>query len=83
MRPADQVGAETLEIMQGAPRYNRWQYDRVAPYLGRRICEVGSGIGNMSILLREVGPELLVLRIPIPITARSCGIEWAICPKWW
>lgn len=61
IRPADQAGAETLEIMQAAPRYNRWQYSRVAPYLGRRICEVGSGIGNMSTLIRGSAPELLVL----------------------
>jgi SAM-dependent methyltransferase len=61
MRPADPAGAETLEIMQAAPRYNRWQYDRVAPFLGRRVCEVGSGIGNMSALFLDGAPELLVL----------------------
>jgi SAM-dependent methyltransferase len=61
IRPADPAGAETLEIMQAAPRYNRWQYDRVAPFLGRRICEVGSGIGNMSALFLDGAPELLVL----------------------
>jgi SAM-dependent methyltransferase len=59
--PADQAGAKTLEIMQAAPRYNRWQYSRVAPYLGRRICEVGSGIGNMSTLILGGAPELLVV----------------------
>ena len=47
--------------MQAAPQYNRWQYDRVAPFLGRRVCEVGSGIGNMSALFLNGGPELLVL----------------------
>lgn len=59
--PADPAGAETLEIMQAAPRYNRWQYSRVAPYLGRRVCEIGSGIGNMSALILDGAPELLVL----------------------
>lgn len=59
--PADRAGAETLQIMQAAPRYNRWQCSRVAPYLGRRICEVGAGIGNMSTLLLGNAPELLVL----------------------
>jgi SAM-dependent methyltransferase len=47
--------------MQAAPRYNRWQYSRVAPYLGRRICEVGAGIGNMSNLILGGAPERLVL----------------------
>jgi SAM-dependent methyltransferase len=60
-RPADQAGAETLEIMQAAPHYNRWQYSRIAPYLGRRICEVGSGIGNMSGLILDASPDLLLL----------------------
>ena len=59
--PADRAGVETLEIMRAAPRYNRWQYSRVAPYLGRRICEVGSGIGNMSTLILGGPPELLVV----------------------
>jgi SAM-dependent methyltransferase len=61
IRPADQAGAETLEIMEAAPNYNSWQFSRVAPYLGRRICEVGSGIGNMSALIAGSRPELLVL----------------------
>lgn len=47
--------------MQAAPQYNRWQFGRVAPYLGKRICEVGSGIGNMSALLLGRTPDLLVL----------------------
>jgi SAM-dependent methyltransferase len=58
---ADKAGAETLAIMQAAPRYNRWQFQRIAPYLGRRICEVGAGIGNMSALIAESQPEQLVL----------------------
>ena len=59
--PADQAGAETLEIMEAAPRYNSWQFSRVAPYLGRRICEVGAGIGSMSALIADSRPDLLVL----------------------
>ena len=59
--PADLAGAETLQIMSAATRYNHWQYTRVAPYLGRRICEVGAGIGNMSSLILGGTPNLLVL----------------------
>jgi SAM-dependent methyltransferase len=61
---AQVAGAETLEIMAGAPRYNAWQYEVLAPYLGRRILEVGSGIGNISQHLVEAGPELVVLTDP-------------------
>jgi SAM-dependent methyltransferase len=59
--PADLAGAETLEIMQAAPRYNAWQFRRIAPFLGRRICDVGAGIGNMSALIQGGSPDLLVL----------------------
>ena len=59
--PLDQVGADTLEVMSAAPRYNAWQYRRIAPFLGRRICEIGSGIGNMSALLASRPVERLVL----------------------
>jgi SAM-dependent methyltransferase len=58
--PGDHAGAETLELLAEAPRYNRWQFDMVAPYLGKRILEVGAGIGNMSELFLERHPELLV-----------------------
>jgi SAM-dependent methyltransferase len=44
----DVVGAATLERMATAPRYNRWMYDRLSPWIGQRVLEVGSGIGNMS-----------------------------------
>ncbi len=57
----DIAGAETLEIMASAPRYNAWQYEAIAPYLGRRVLEVGSGIGNMSRHLVESGRERVVL----------------------
>jgi SAM-dependent methyltransferase len=59
--PLDRVGADTLEVMSAAPRYNAWQYRRIAPFLGRRVCEVGSGIGNMSALLASRPLDRLVL----------------------
>lgn len=58
--PGDAAGAETLELLASAPRYNRWQFEVVAPFLGRRILEVGAGIGNMSAQFLEGHPELLV-----------------------
>lgn len=44
----DVVGAATLERMAAAPAFNRWMYDRLQRWIGRRVLEVGSGIGNMS-----------------------------------
>jgi SAM-dependent methyltransferase len=59
--PSDHAGVETLEILAEAPQYNRWQFDMVAPWLGKRILEVGAGIGNMSDQFLEVRPDLLVV----------------------
>ena len=61
IRPGDHAGAATLELLAEAPQYNLWQHDVVAPYLGRRILEVGAGIGNMSALFLQTRPELLVV----------------------
>src|SRR5205809_8115082 len=57
--PADPVGAATLERMAVAPRYNRWMFERLRPWVGRRVLEIGAGIGNMSAFL--VDRERLVL----------------------
>jgi SAM-dependent methyltransferase len=46
--PVDDVGAETLRRMSGLEAYNRWLHDRFDAYLGRRILEIGSGIGNQT-----------------------------------
>jgi SAM-dependent methyltransferase len=69
--PLDAAGFETLEIMAEAPRYNAWQYRRIAPFLGRRICEVGSGLGNMSRYLVEHESELTVLTDMDPVYLRT------------
>jgi SAM-dependent methyltransferase len=52
--------------MAAAPHYNIWQYCRIARFVGHRVCEVGSGNGNMSALLTHNRPELLLLTDPDP-----------------
>lgn len=44
----DPVGAATLERMATAQAFSRWMYQRLAPWIGQRVLEVGSGIGNIS-----------------------------------
>lgn len=61
LRVGDVAGAETLDIMSAAPRYNRWQYDVIAPWIGKRVLEVGSGVGNMSEHLVAHQREFVVL----------------------
>jgi hypothetical protein len=47
-----------LELLSEAKNYQGWLVDTVQPFLGKRILEVGSGIGNLSVNL-PLG-ELLV-----------------------
>jgi SAM-dependent methyltransferase len=44
-----------------APRYRQWEYDLVAPYLGRSVLEIGSGMGYFSEKLVESGRDRVVL----------------------
>ena len=46
--PGDDVGAITLRRMAALAPYNRWLHERFEHYLGSRILEVGSGVGNQT-----------------------------------
>jgi len=46
--PRGDVGAITLRRMANLAGYNAWLHKMFAPYLGRRILEVGSGVGNQT-----------------------------------
>lgn len=61
-KAADPVGAATLEMLGGAPAFNRWMFERISPWIGSPLLEIGSGIGNMSQFL--VGQESVVLTDP-------------------
>jgi SAM-dependent methyltransferase len=49
-----------------APRYRQWEYDLVAPFLGRSVLEIGSGMGYFAEKLAESGLDRLVLTDPDP-----------------
>ncbi|MGH7605889.1 MAG: class I SAM-dependent methyltransferase [Gemmatimonadales bacterium] len=51
--PADPTGAATLERLARATRFNRWMFDRIRPWIGRRVLEVGAGLGNLSAFLLD------------------------------
>ncbi len=46
--PAHDVGAVTLRRMSRLQGYNAWLHDRFDGYLGKRVLEVGSGVGNQT-----------------------------------
>src|SRR5438093_12766688 len=49
--PADPVGTATPERMAVAPRYNRCMFERLRPWVGRRVLEIDAGIRNISAFL--------------------------------
>ena len=53
------VGIETLRRMKKLTRYGRWVFDRILPYVGERVLEAGSGLGNNSVFFLD--RELLIL----------------------
>ena len=63
-RAGERDGEPVCEYAFGAtpaPRYRQWEYELVAPYLGRSVLEVGSGMGHFSEKLAESGRDRLVL----------------------
>jgi 2-polyprenyl-3-methyl-5-hydroxy-6-metoxy-1,4-benzoquinol methylase len=45
----------TLFILEGAEAYHRWIFEKIRPYIGVNILEVGCGIGNLTGLLLRQG----------------------------
>ena len=60
---------QTLQKMKKLHRYNQWIFLKFRPFLGRRVLEVGSGIGNITkflldrelIIATDVEPKYLAL----------------------
>jgi SAM-dependent methyltransferase len=44
-----------------APRYRKWQIESVRPYCGRRVLELGPGMGHFAAELDALGLDRLVL----------------------
>jgi SAM-dependent methyltransferase len=47
------ITVSDLKIMNGAINYRRWLFDQVAPFVGRRVFEIGAGIGNYTEFLLD------------------------------
>jgi SAM-dependent methyltransferase len=60
-QPFDSTTCEHAFGATAAPRYRQWEYDLVAPFLGRSVLEVGSGMGYFAEKLAESRVERLVL----------------------
>ena len=55
----DHVG-ETLAMLAHADRYNQWMFDNIRPYLGRRVVEIGCGIGNFTAAIASTDASQVV-----------------------
>ncbi|HEY7389138.1 MAG TPA: bifunctional glycosyltransferase/class I SAM-dependent methyltransferase [Bryobacteraceae bacterium] len=41
-------GAMILDSLAGTARFNRWMAETIRPWMGKRVLELGAGIGNMT-----------------------------------
>jgi 2-polyprenyl-3-methyl-5-hydroxy-6-metoxy-1,4-benzoquinol methylase len=46
-------GLSNLYLLAGADNYNAWLFDAIKPYIGRRVLEVGAGIGTFTSYLLD------------------------------
>jgi SAM-dependent methyltransferase len=57
----DSATCEHAFGVTAAPRYRQWEYELVAPFLGRSVLEVGSGMGHFAEKLVAAGLDRIVL----------------------
>jgi 2-polyprenyl-3-methyl-5-hydroxy-6-metoxy-1,4-benzoquinol methylase len=50
----------TLFLLEGADAYHQWVFEKIRPFLGKDILEVGCGIGNLTELLLSQGRVIAV-----------------------
>lgn len=53
-------GTDTLTLISGADKFNRWMYETIKPHCSGNILEIGSGIGNISQFFIKEGAEILL-----------------------
>ena len=41
-------GQEILDAFAHTPKFNRWMADTIRPYVGKRVLEIGAGMGNLT-----------------------------------
>ena len=47
------AGTRTLELLQVAHNYSQWIYERLRPGIGRRVLEIGCGLGTITQMLLD------------------------------
>jgi SAM-dependent methyltransferase len=57
---------EPLEVTREARNYNAWLYGRARPHLGRRVLDLGAGIGTFTELAADDGRDVIALEPHAP-----------------
>lgn len=57
---ASATGGRTLEVFADTPQLNEWIYSKLGAGVGGDVLEIGSGIGNISRLIRPHATSLVV-----------------------
>jgi SAM-dependent methyltransferase len=57
---ASAAGGRTLETFANTPRLNAWLFSQVSEGVRGQVLEIGSGIGNISRLIRPLAERLVV-----------------------
>lgn len=55
----EKTNTVTLYLLEEASTYNRWIFNKISPWLGKNILEVGCGIGNLTGLLLGHGKVIV------------------------
>lgn len=67
----EKYAADDLETMQEARRYAAHVFDLFRPYVGRRVLEVGAGIGTMTQKLADVADSVFAIEPNLNCAARA------------
>lgn len=73
--PKHDIGAVTLRRMARLSAYNRWLHDRFDSFIGQRVLEVGSGVGNQTTYFAD--RERVVASDVEPHYLRELAIKFA------
>ena len=65
-------GGAILEALSGAARFNLWMADTVRPFVGRRVLEIGAGIGNLTRHLARKRERYIATDIDTEHLSRLC-----------
>lgn len=59
MIPPDNSLKSSGIVMANAGNYNAWQYEQFKPYIGKRVLEIGGGLGNLTQFIAQDAEHVL------------------------